>query len=347
MKKELVMQELPVDFCHASTIALLEDGSLACAWFGGSREGNPDVAIYFAKRNAEGQWTAPQRLIDGPEANWNPVLLVQQGELWLFCKQGQEIKNWKTLIIKSLDGGITWSLPKELVHGDISGGRGPVRNKCLIAANGRLLAGCSTERGIWQAYADYSDDAGISWEKSGAIAIEGLTYAQGEKTAESSIAVSEQSFYGRGVIQPSLWESAPGRLHMLLRSSEGYVYRADSEDNGTTWSAAYALELPNNNSGLDVVRAPWNGRLYLLCNPVAANWGRRSPLTLLESADNGYSWKRILDLETAPEEFSYPCLICAGGEAAGEKTDQNRLIMSYTYGRRNIALIELTENELS
>lgn len=337
MKKELVMQELPTEFCHASTIVKLGDGTLACAWFGGTYEGYADVAVYFAKRDLEGRWSQPQKLIDSEEeANWNPVLFIQNGELWLFCKTGQEIKNWKTLVIKSLDGGITWSMPKQLVHGDNSGGRGPVRNKCFVASNGRILAGCSTERGIWQAYADYSDDGGISWEKSAPIAIANLEYSAGEKTAESSIAVSQQSFYGRGVIQPSLWESEPGRLHMLLRSSEGFVYRADSEDNGTSWSAAYALEVPNNNSGLDLVQAPWNGKLYLLCNPVAANWGMRSPLTLLESADNGCSWTKVVDLETTPEEYSYPCIIATEGG----------LIMSYTYARRNIAIVEFTLNEL-
>lgn len=150
----------------------------------------------------------------------------------------------------SADNGLTWSGPAELVPGDKSGGRGPVRNKPIRLASGRVIAGASVERGLWTAFADYSDDGCETWTKSNAIAVEGLDYTAGEKTAESSIEVSQQSFYGRGVIQPSLWESEPGRVHMLLRSSEGRVYRSDSSDGGRSWCGACATELPTITAGL-------------------------------------------------------------------------------------------------
>ena len=43
--KELVMDGLPTAFCHASTIIKLRSGGLLCCWFGGSHEGEADVAI--------------------------------------------------------------------------------------------------------------------------------------------------------------------------------------------------------------------------------------------------------------------------------------------------------------
>ena len=55
--------------------------------------------------------------------------------------------------------------------------------------NGRVLAGASTEHGIWQAFADISDDDGRTWRKSSPVAIANLRYEAGEKTAESDIAV--------------------------------------------------------------------------------------------------------------------------------------------------------------
>ena len=91
-------------------------------------------------------------------------------------------------------------------------------------------------------------------------------------------------------------------MHMLLRSSEGFVYRSDSADDGETWCSAYALSLPNNNSGLDLVRTA-GGVLYLVCNPVAANWGQRSPLSLFKSTDEGASWQKLLDLEKSLQNF--------------------------------------------
>lgn len=329
------MRRLPTDFCHASALLALPEGGLLCCWFGGSSEGNADVAIYTSRRDAAG-WSEPLKLADGAEANWNPVLYqAQDGSILLFYKEGQRIADWRTLLLTSQDGGRSWSVPRELVAGDCSGGRGPVRTKLLRLADGRLLAGGSTERGLWTAFADRSDDDGRSWQRSAAIAVAGLRYEAGEKTAESTIAVSEQSFFGRGVIQPALWQSADGGVHMLLRSSEGYLYRSDSSDRGESWCAAYATAVPNNNSGFDLVRAA-DGALYLLCNPVAANWGLRSPLTLLRSQDEGGSWERLLDLETEAAEFSYPALLAAG----------ERLLLSYTWKRQNIAVVELQLSEL-
>ena len=331
--KELVMDGLPTAFCHASTIIKLRSGGLLCCWFGGSHEGEADVAIFGARRGATGSWSAPCKLADGVEANWNPVLFYREdGTLLLFYKEGQQIAHWRTFVRESQDDGHTWSAPAELVPGDASGGRGPVRNKPIRLKSGRILAGGSTEHGIWQAFADLSDDDGRTWRKSTPVMIKNLQYRQGERTAESDIAVSSQSFYGRGVIQPSLWQSADGSVHMLLRSSEGFVYRADSEDGGETWSEAYALPLPNNNSGLDLVRLE-DGTLLLVCNPVAANWGMRSPLSLFISEDDGASWAKLCDLETAKGEFSYPAIIAQGDDVH----------ISYTFDRKNIAVVHLVK----
>lgn len=335
IKKEFIMSELPIkcSFCHASTIVQLRSGGLMCCWFAGTHEGNEDVAIYGArKERGSAAWSQPVQLTNGAEANWNPVLFYRaDGVLQLFYKEGNKIADWRTFLMLSHDDGFTWSEPQELVPSDTSGGRGPVRNKPLRLASGRVLAGSSTEHGIWQAFADISDDDGVSWRRSGAITIANLEYHAGEKTAESNIAVSEQSFYGRGVIQPSLWQDAKGAVHMLLRSSEGFVYRADSTDEGETWTHAYPLTLPNNNSGLDLVRTE-SGKLYLVCNPVAANWGQRSPLSLFTSEDNGNSWMKLCDFETEPAEFSYPALIAEGEE----------LYLSYTWKRQNIACVHIS-----
>ena len=280
MKKELIINKLPTDFCHASTLAAVGGvqgiETLAC-WFGGSYEGADDVGIYLSACR-QGQWSEQELVVSTQEPCWNPVLYLHGAEaagqrVSLFYKQGRAIADWRTYAITLTlkQGEVLCSEPHELVDGDVSGGRGPVRNKPLRLASGRILAGASTEHGIWKAFADISDDDGASWHKSSAVQIDGLQYQAGEKTAESNIAVSQQSFYGRGVIQPSLWQSADGSVHMLLRSSEGFVYRSDSADNGETWCSAYALSLPNNNSGLDLVRTA-SSVLYLVCNPVAANW---------------------------------------------------------------------------
>ena len=45
----------PYPECHASTLVELSPGKLAAAWFGGTKERNPDVGIWFA-RHEGGAW---------------------------------------------------------------------------------------------------------------------------------------------------------------------------------------------------------------------------------------------------------------------------------------------------
>ncbi|MCL5745955.1 MAG: exo-alpha-sialidase, partial [Acidobacteria bacterium] len=64
---------MPTPSCHASTIVELKDGGLMSAWFGGTFEGAPDVAIWGARRNSTG-WQAPALIVREPSiATFNPV----------------------------------------------------------------------------------------------------------------------------------------------------------------------------------------------------------------------------------------------------------------------------------
>lgn len=328
--REMVCRTLPTAMCHASTVLPLPDGTVLCAWFGGSREGEADVAIWVSRRE-NGRWTDPAALAHLEEPHWNPVLqLMKDGTVRLYYKVGTVIAHWRTMVVCSSDGGKTWTLPRELVAGDDAGGRGPVRSKVIRLASGRLLAPCSTELGPWTAYADRSDDEGETWKRSNPIRIEGLDSGSDRTVEHSDVAVSEQSFYGRGVIQPTLWESEPGHVHMLLRSTQGYIYRSDSRDGGVSWCPAYPTKLPNNNSGIDLDRLP-DGTLVLACNPVADNWGARTPMRLLWSRDNGAGWQPLADLDGGQGEFAYPAVVAAGGE----------LYVTYTWKRENIAFWHL------
>ncbi len=101
-----------------------------------------------------------------------------------------------------------------LVPGD-RGGRGPVRNKPILLADGTWLAPASDEKkGVWNAFVDRSEDNSKTW------------------TTSSFISINRDSLRGEGIIQPTLWESAPNHVHMLLRSSAGVICRSDSDDNG-------------------------------------------------------------------------------------------------------------------
>lgn len=314
----------PTPSCHASTLALSASGRLHAAWFGGTREGAGDVSIWYAWRE-RGSWSAPRRLAWAEDTpHWNPVLFCPDGQrLVLFYKRGRPIPRWQTWWMESFDDGQSWSDPVELVQGDF-GGRGPVKNKPILLSDGAWLAPASLEWGTWTAFADRGLDGGRHWNASAQI------YIDAEQRASRRAYLREGMPGGelwdrRGIIQPSLWESAPGQVHMLLRSSEGQVYRSDSRDGGLTWTAAYPTGLPNNNSGLDLARLV-SGTLVLVCNPVGKNWGERTPLSLFISADNGASWEPGAVLEDGPGEYSYPAII-ADGESVW---------VSYTWRREQI-----------
>jgi predicted neuraminidase len=72
---------------HASFLHLAVNGSLICAWFGGTLEGKSDISI-FASVLAAGsdRWGEPQRLSFDPDhSEQNPVLFAAPGGgLFLF-----------------------------------------------------------------------------------------------------------------------------------------------------------------------------------------------------------------------------------------------------------------------
>jgi hypothetical protein len=46
---ENIFDSAPFAVCHASTVAELKKDDVMSAWFGGTAEGNPDVAIWVPK----------------------------------------------------------------------------------------------------------------------------------------------------------------------------------------------------------------------------------------------------------------------------------------------------------
>lgn len=310
--KEFVFGEgTPFASCHASTLVVLDSGEIVASWFGGSEEGADDVAIWVSRREADGsRWSAPELVAGGAGIpHWNPVLHSPDGKrAVLYYKEGKTIPAWRTLVRESADGGRTWSAIRELVSGDV-GGRGPVKNKPIVASDGALLAPASVEARYWDAFVDRSEDGGATWKASNLVAFP-----------------HDESYEGTGLIQPTLWESPAGSIHMLIRSRTGRIWRSDSADGGRTWGPGYPTYLPNNSSGIDLDRAA-DGTLVLAYNPVGMPKGPRTPLVLGVSSDDGENWKQGAIVENEPGEFSYPALVIRG----------TGIHLAYTWNRTRIA----------
>lgn len=317
--------------CHASTIAKVSENELVAAFFGGETEGSKDMAIWICHKDEQG-WHSPLRVFaqDG-WAHWNPSLHYDGETLHIFYKVGKSVPTWKTYYASSKNKGKSWTEPRELVEGSTLP-RGPVKNKIIVLNNGSWVSGSSIEDEYqWEAFVDISDDMGKTWTD---YLIPFDYSGQGSRSKEIWNGLGNQQLWENdlntvmkwdGVIQPTLWQSDSGSVHCLLRSTRGKIYRSDSSNGGKTWCTAYATSMPNNNSGIDVVRMD-DGTLALVYNPVSGNWAPRSPISLSFSYDNGNNWTEPYHLETREGEYSYPAIIA----------DKNTLHITYTANRKGM-----------
>jgi predicted neuraminidase len=289
LTSEFVFETAPFASAHASTIAETKDG-LVTAWFGGTREGAPDVGIWVSRR-VSGAWTPPIEVATGVQADgtrhpcWNPVLFDVPGAgLMLFYKVGPSPQTWWGMVRTSRDSGKTWTDARRLPDGIL----GPIKNKPVRLADGTMIAGGSTETperpSKWRVHFERSTDAGLTW----------------------TTVVPAPSADGPPIdaIQPSLLIHPGGKLQAVGRSRSGRVFETWSSDQGRTWTPVSLTTLPNPSAGTDAVTLR-DGRHLIVYNHTAQG---RSPLNVAISRD-GKVWDAALVLESEPGEYSYPAVI--------------------------------------
>jgi predicted neuraminidase len=298
VKTEFIFETAPFAQAHASTI--VETGAgLVAAWFGGTREGNPDVGIW-ASRNDGAAWSTPVQVADGLQTEgsrfpcWNPVLFQpKEGPLLLFYKVGPSPDRWWGVLKTSEDGGHTWSSARRLPDGIL----GPVKNKPVQLRDGTLLCPSSSEQDGWRVHFERTADLGKTWEKTGPL-------NDGTRI---------------GAIQPALLTLEDGSLLALCRSRQRAIAESRSADGGKTWSALSFTALTNPNAGLDALTLA-DGRHLLVYNHSSSG---RTPLNVAVSSD-GRKWRAALTLEDQPGEYSYPAVIQAR---------DRRVHVTYTWNR--------------
>ena len=311
--REFIYTAAPYPQAHASTIVALKSGGVAAAWFGGTRERDPDVEIWFARRAAKG-WETPVSVANGiqPDGSrlptWNPVLFEDPaGVLHLFYKVGPSPSKWWGETIVSTDEGGSWSHPRRLPDGIL----GPIKNKAVALADGTWLAPSSTEsEDGWALHFERSADRGATWSATAPVA--------------SPLHID--------AIQPSILFHPGGVLEAVARTRQGVLAMSWSKDNGQSWSPLAAIDLPNPNSGTDAVTLR-DGRQLLVYNhsahrPESPGKGPRWPLNIGLSSD-GVHWRNVLTLESEPlpDGYAYPAVI---------QTRDGLVHITYTWNRRRI-----------
>jgi predicted neuraminidase len=319
VRSEFIYTAAPIPSVHASTIADTPSGVVA-AWFGGSREGAADVAIWLS-RQVNGQWTAPIAVATGEQPDgsrfpcWNPVLTPwPDGTLRLFYKVGPSPARWWGMWSASRDAGKSWSRATRLPDGIL----GPVKNKPVQLAGGIIVSGSSTESVAddprWRIHFELTADSGRTW----------------------TVVVPRPPPPATGAeidaIQPAILVHPGNRLQALGRTRSGFVFETWSPDGGKSWTPLTLTRFPNPNSGIDAVTLR-DGRHLLVYNNTRRG---RTPLNLAISPD-GRAWSAVLELETEPGEYSYPAIIQA----------RDGLVhITYTWNRNRIMHIALDPAKL-
>ena len=318
VKEEFLYEKAPFPSCHSATLVETPTG-LVAAYFGGTKERDPDVEIYIS-RWVDGKWLAPVSAADGVQKDgkrlptWNPVLYqIPKGELILFYKIGPKPSEWWGMMKTSKDGGITWSEATKMPNGYI----GPVKNKPNLLTNGDLFAASSKEGDGWKIHFEVTNDQGKTWRTIGPI--------EGAKL---------------DAIQPSILQHKDGRLQILARSRNRAIVESWSANNGETWSPLAKTNLPNNNSGTDAVTMK-NGKHVLVYNHVLPPGdlakGSRTPLNVSVSKD-GMNWSAALILEDSPiSQYSYPAVM---------QTSDGMLHFIYTWRREKIKHVVVDPSKL-
>jgi predicted neuraminidase len=309
VKSEFIFEKAPFPSAHASTIVEVRDG-LVAAWFGGTRERDPDVGIWVSRYDGT-RWSAPAEVANGVQPDgtrhpsWNPVLFQpSNGPLLLFYKVGPSPSTWWGLVRISADNGRTWSAAIKLPEGIL----GPIRAKPVELRPGVLLAGSSTENAGWLAHMErYTGD----WTAASLASA-----ASWQKTAPVNVVADF------GAIQPTILVHSPTSLQILCRTQQRVIGESWSQDEGRTWSRMTATSLPNPSAGIDTVRLT-DGRFLLVYNPIATS---RAKLDVAISSD-GKAWKRAVVLEDSDGEYSYPAMI---------QTRDGRVHVTYTWKRERI-----------
>lgn len=306
-RSEFVFETVPFASAHASTIAETPAG-LVSAWFGGTREGAPDVGIWVS-RHLKGAWTPPIEVATGVQADgtrhpcWNPVLFYARDKtLMLFYKVGPTPRTWWGMLRTSRDDGQTWSEARRLPDGIL----GPIKNKPVQLPDGTLLAGASTESNdqpsVWRVHFERSADGGATW----------------------TVATPPASADGTPIdaIQPSILLHPGATLEAVGRTRSGRVFETWSQDAGRTWTPVALTALPNPNAGTDAITLR-DRRHLIVYNHTPQG---RSPLNVAISKD-GKTWDAALVLESEPGEYSYPAVI---------QSADGMVHITYTWKRQRI-----------
>ncbi len=215
------------------------------------------------------------------------------GEIALFYLRKASETDCRPLMSISTDEAQTWGPPTLCITDEV--GYYVLNNDRVVQLrSGRLVLPVARHRGPGQAWDSsgiitcyLSDDNGKTWRRS-------KDSFKGYASDGQRVTVQE----------PGVIELKDGRLMMYMRTNAGSQYVCHSPDGGETWSKPEPSSLISPLSPASIERIPWTGDLLCVWNDHSGAHsypaGRRTPLCMAVSKDEGNTWSRSKVIEGDP-----------------------------------------------
>jgi len=292
---QLVAAHPPIDFgATIGATITLPDGTLESF---SRRSANGHVSIFRTRSADNGcNWSEPEAIVHLTVESWGgPMpLLDRDGELHFVIPKvrgnGRKpavdrfIDLWH---LRSTGGRAKWSEPQRIFEGYCGSLQGvfQLKNGRIIAPFADWLPDVRTAppTGPSVTTCVYSDDGGKTWRRSPA-----------KLTAPCHDGYNGSNY---GACEPTLIELKDGRVWMLIRTQDGFLYESFSTD-GVDWLPAKRSRFHSSNSPAFPVRLP-DGRIVVFWNNCEmcprpgkdGVYSGRDALHAAISSDEGKTWR--------------------------------------------------------
>ena len=217
------------------------------------------------------------------------LLRLQDGNIALFYLRKNSEMDCIPMMRISTDEAKTWSASVACIT-DKKGYFVLNNNRVIQLKNGRLLLAVALHESpdgkfnqYGRLFSYYSDDNGVTWNC-------------GEEVQNPSGVIAQE---------PGVVELKDGTVMMFIRAGGGSQQLSYSKDKGQTWSPMVASNIHSPISPASIARIPSTGDLLLVWNNNDGSnpqtKGKRTPLTVAVSKDEGKTWIHITDIETDPD----------------------------------------------